>query len=120
MDGFEPNEGVIVMAATNRPDVLDPALLRPGRFDRHVVVDPDVKGREEILKVHIKKVRVGPDVDLDVIARGTPGFTGADLANLVNEAALLATREGKRKVDHGRLRGGQGQGPDGRRAAPRS
>ncbi len=93
MDGFESNEGVILIAATNRPDVLDPALLRPGRFDRRVVVSrPDVRGREEILKVHIAKVRLGKDVDPEVIARGTPGFSGADLENLVNEAALLAAR----------------------------
>ncbi|MEK0084305.1 ATP-dependent zinc metalloprotease FtsH [Benzoatithermus flavus] len=99
MDGFEANEGVILIAATNRPDVLDPALLRPGRFDRQVVVpNPDVLGREKILNVHIKKVRVGPDVDTKVIARGTPGFSGADLANIVNEAALLAARAGKRMV----------------------
>ena len=99
MDGFEANEGVILIAATNRPDVLDPALLRPGRFDRQVVVpNPDVLGREKILNVHIKKVRVGPDVDTKVIARGTPGFSGADLANIVNEAALLAARVGKRMV----------------------
>ena len=118
MDGFEANEGVILIAATNRPDVLDPALLRPGRFDRQVVVpNPDVLGREKILQVHMKKVRVGPDVDPKVIARGTPGFSGADLANIVNEAALLAARAGKRMVSHGRLRGRQGQGDDGRRAA---
>ncbi len=99
MDGFEANEGVILIAATNRPDVLDPALLRPGRFDRQVVVpNPDVLGREKILQVHMKKVRVGPDVDPKVIARGTPGFSGADLANIVNEAALLAARVGKRMV----------------------
>ncbi len=99
MDGFEANEGVILIAATNRPDVLDPALLRPGRFDRQVVVpNPDVLGRERILQVHMKKVRVGPDVDAKVIARGTPGFSGADLANIVNEAALLAARSGKRMV----------------------
>jgi cell division protease FtsH len=99
MDGFEANEGVILIAATNRPDVLDPALLRPGRFDRQVVVpNPDVLGRERILQVHMKKVRVGPDVDARVIARGTPGFSGADLANIVNEAALLAARVGKRMV----------------------
>jgi cell division protease FtsH len=99
MDGFEANEGVILIAATNRPDVLDPALLRPGRFDRQVVVpNPDVLGREKILQVHMKKVRVGPDVDPRVIARGTPGFSGADLANIVNEAALLAARAGKRMV----------------------
>jgi cell division protease FtsH len=100
MDGFESNEGVILIAATNRPDVLDPALLRPGRFDRQVVVArPDIRGREEILKVHIKKIPLAPDVDLAVLARGTPGFSGADLANLVNEAALLAARENKKFVE---------------------
>ena len=100
MDGFESNEGVILIAATNRPDVLDPALLRPGRFDRQVVVPrPDVKGREMILKVHAKKVPLSADVDLEVIARGTPGFSGADLANVVNEAALLAAREDKTMVE---------------------
>ena len=99
MDGFEANEGIILIAATNRPDVLDPALLRPGRFDRQVVVpNPDVVGREKILKVHAKKVPLAPDVNLRTIARGTPGFSGADLANLVNEAALLAARRGKRFV----------------------
>ncbi|MCC7167759.1 MAG: ATP-dependent zinc metalloprotease FtsH, partial [Rhodospirillales bacterium] len=99
MDGFESNEGVILIAATNRPDVLDPALLRPGRFDRQVVVpNPDIVGREKILSVHMRKVPLGPDVDPRVIARGTPGFSGADLANLVNEAALLAARRGKRVV----------------------
>ncbi|MBT3915112.1 MAG: ATP-dependent metallopeptidase FtsH/Yme1/Tma family protein [Rhodospirillaceae bacterium] len=99
MDGFETNEGVILLAATNRPDVLDPALLRPGRFDRQVVVpNPDIVGREKILKVHMRKVPVAPDVDAKVIARGTPGFSGADLANLVNEAALLAARPGGRMV----------------------
>ena len=99
MDGFEGNEGVIIVAATNRPDVLDPALLRPGRFDRQVVVPlPDVKGRARILKVHAAKIQMDPGVDLDVIARGTPGFSGADLANLVNEAALLAARASKTKV----------------------
>ncbi|ABK99859.1 ATP-dependent zinc metalloprotease FtsH [Pelobacter propionicus] len=100
MDGFESNEGVILIAATNRPDVLDPALLRPGRFDRQVVVPrPDVKGREMILKVHAKKVPLASDVDLEVIARGTPGFSGADLANVVNEAALLAARADKNQVE---------------------
>ena len=99
MDGFETNEGVIIIAATNRPDVLDPALLRPGRFDRQVIVDiPDVKGREKILAVHSKKIPLSRDVTLKVIARGTPGFTGADLANLVNEAALLAARRNKKRV----------------------
>jgi cell division protease FtsH len=100
MDGFESNEGVILIAATNRPDVLDPALLRPGRFDRQVVVpNPDVAGREKIIRVHMRKVPLAPDVDARVIARGTPGFSGADLANLVNEAALLAARAGKRVVN---------------------
>ena len=106
MDGFESNEGVILIAATNRPDVLDPALLRPGRFDRRVVVPrPDMGGRGEILKVHTKKVPLADDVDLDVLARGTPGFSGADLANLVNEAALIAARENKSKVSHGDFEG---------------
>jgi cell division protease FtsH len=100
MDGFESNEGVIVMSATNRPDVLDPALLRPGRFDRQIVVStPDVKGREEILKVHTRKTLVSDDVDLSIIARGTPGFSGADLANLVNEAALIAARRNKKSIE---------------------
>ena len=99
MDGFESNEGVILIAATNRPDVLDPALLRPGRFDRQVVVpNPDILGREKILRVHMRKVPLAPDVDPRIVARGTPGFSGADLANLVNEAALLAARAGKRVV----------------------
>ena len=99
MDGFETNEGVILIAATNRPDVLDPALLRPGRFDRRVVVArPDVKGREEILRVHTRKVPISDDVELSVIARGTPGFSGADLANLVNEAALWAARQNRKSV----------------------
>jgi len=100
MDGFEANSGVIVIAATNRPDVLDPALLRPGRFDRQVVVPlPDIRGREQILLVHMRKVPIAPDVKADIIARGTPGFSGADLANLVNEAALFAARTSKRLVD---------------------
>jgi cell division protease FtsH len=99
MDGFEANEGIILIAATNRPDVLDPALLRPGRFDRQVVVpNPDVQGRERILKVHVRKVPLAPDVDLKILARGTPGFSGADLMNLVNEGALLAARRNKRFV----------------------
>ncbi|KQI69218.1 cell division protein FtsH [Loktanella sp. 3ANDIMAR09] len=99
MDGFEANEGIIIIAATNRPDVLDPALLRPGRFDRQVQVpNPDIKGREKILGVHARKVPLGPDVDLRIIARGTPGFSGADLANLVNESALMAARVGRRFV----------------------
>jgi len=100
MDGFEQNSGVIIIAATNRPDVLDPALLRPGRFDRQVVVDrPDVKGREGILKVHTRNIPLGDDVDLEVLAKGTPGLAGAELANLVNEAALLAARKNKKKVE---------------------
>ena len=99
MDGFEPNEGVIIIAATNRPDVLDPALWRPGRFDRQIVVSlPDIRGREQILKVHMKKVPIAEDVDPSILARGTPGFSGADLANLVNEAALYAARSGKKLV----------------------
>jgi cell division protease FtsH len=100
MDGFESNEGVILIAATNRPDVLDPALLRPGRFDRRVVVDrPDINGRVGILKVHTKTIPMAEDVQLTTVARGTPGFAGADLANLVNEAALIAARRNKKKVD---------------------
>jgi cell division protease FtsH len=99
MDGFESNDGVILVAATNRPDVLDPALLRPGRFDRRVVVGrPDVRGREEVLRVHSKKVPIADDVDLRVLARGTPGFSGADLANMVNEAALTAARSNRKAV----------------------
>ena len=100
MDGFESNEGVILIAATNRPDVLDPALLRPGRFDRQIVVaTPDIKGREGILSVHVRKIKLGNDVDLSVLARGTPGMTGADIANMVNEAALLASRRNKESVE---------------------
>jgi cell division protease FtsH len=100
MDGFDPNTGVIIMAATNRPEILDPALLRPGRFDRHVVVDrPDLVGREEILRIHARNVKLSPDVDLKVIASRTPGFVGADLANIVNEAALLAARKNKEFVE---------------------
>ncbi len=100
MDGFDSNKGVIIMAATNRPEILDPALLRPGRFDRHIALDrPDLKGRAQILKVHVKSVTLAPDVDLDTIAARTPGFAGADLANLVNEAALLAARNGKAAVE---------------------
>ena len=99
MDGFAPNEGIVVIAATNRPDILDPALLRPGRFDRQVTVGaPDVKGREQILRIHARKVALEPDVDLRQIARGTPGFSGADLANLVNEAALVAVRNGRKSI----------------------
>jgi cell division protease FtsH len=101
MDGFETNEGVILISATNRPDVLDPALMRPGRFDRQVVVPrPDVRGREEILKVHVRKIPLDRDVDLSVIARATPGFSGADLANLVNESALYAARLNRKSVTH--------------------
>ena len=100
MDGFEPNKGIIVMSATNRPDVLDPALLRPGRFDRRIVVDrPDLKGREGIFKVHTKNVPLAKDVDIEVISRGTPGFSGANIANMVNEAALLAAKKGKSAVE---------------------
>ena len=100
MDGFESNEGVILMAATNRADVLDPALLRPGRFDRQVVVDmPDIKGREGILKVHMKKTPLADDVDPVILAKGTPGFSGADLENLVNEAALLAAKRDHEKLE---------------------
>ena len=118
MDGFESNEGVILVAATNRPDVLDPALLRPGRFDRHVVVPrPDIRGREGILQVHTRKVPLSTDVNVSVLARSTPGFTGADLENLVNEAALLAARNDKEKVDMLDLEAAQGQGHDGSGAA---
>lgn len=100
MDGFDTNQGIIVIAATNRPDVLDPALLRPGRFDRQVVVSlPDIRGREQILKVHMRKIPMSPDVDASVLARGCPGFSGADLANLVNEAALFAARRNGRVVE---------------------
>jgi cell division protease FtsH len=100
MDGFESNEGVILISATNRPDVLDPALLRPGRFDRQVVVSlPDIRGREEILKVHMQKTPIAADVDAGTLAKGTPGFSGADLENLVNEAALLAAKRNKEKVE---------------------
>ena len=117
MDGFEGNAGVIVIAATNRPDVLDPALMRPGRFDRQVVVPlPDIRGREQILLVHMRKVPMAPDVKADIIARGTPGFSGADLANLVNEAALFAARDEQAPGRHGRLRARQGQDHHGRRA----
>jgi cell division protease FtsH len=99
MDGFDTQEGVIIIAATNRPDVLDPALLRPGRFDRQITVNlPDVKGREEILKVHSKKVKIAEDVDMAIIARGTPGYSGAELANVINEAALLAARKGLKMI----------------------
>jgi len=99
MDGFESNEGVILIAATNRPDVLDPALLRPGRFDRRVVVPlPDVRGREEILRVHTRKIPLADDVDLSILARGTPGFSGAEISNMVNEAALNAARNNRKSV----------------------
>src|SRR5204863_182164 len=100
MDGFDGRKGIIIMGATNRPEVLDPALLRPGRFDRQVLVDkPDVKGREDILRIHVKTVKIGENVDLKVVAQRTAGFAGADLANLVNEAALLAARKDKLAVD---------------------
>src|SRR5690606_10425279 len=100
MDGFEANSGIIVLAATNRPDVLDPALLRPGRFDRKIIVDqPDLQGRIEILKVHARGKPLAPDVDLRVLARRTPGFSGADLENLLNEAAILAARADKKQID---------------------
>src|SRR5437868_14358802 len=99
MDGFDPSEGLILIAATNRPEILDPALLRAGRFDRQVLVDrPDKVGRVQILQVHARKIRMSPDVDLEIVASLTPGFTGAGLANLVNEAALLATRSGAAAV----------------------
>ncbi len=118
MDGFEGNAGVIVIAATNRPDVLDPALMRPGRFDRQVVVPlPDIRGREQILLVHMRKVPMSPDVKADIIARGTPGMSGADLANLVNEAALFAARSQQAAGRHVRLRARQGQDHHGRRTA---
>ena len=118
MDGFEGNAGVIVIAATNRPDVLDPALMRPGRFDRQVVVPlPDIRGREQILLVHMRKVPMAPDVKADIIARGTPGMSGADLANLVNEAALFAARVRQAPRGHARFRARQGQDHHGRRAA---
>jgi cell division protease FtsH len=104
MDGFDTQEGIIIIAATNRPDVLDPALLRPGRFDRQVTVNlPDVRGREAILKVHAKNVKLAPTVDLSIIARGTPGYSGAELANLLNEAALLAARTGKKSIGQAEL-----------------
>ena len=100
MDGFDTKKGIIIMAATNRPEILDPALLRPGRFDRHILVDrPDIKGREDILKVHAKNVKLSADVDLKIIAARTPGFAGADLANVVNEAAILAARKDKNAVE---------------------
>ena len=118
MDGFEGSEGVIVIAATNRPDVLDPALLRPGRFDRQVVVPlPDVRGREQIVKVHMRAVPLADNVKPEIIARATPGFSGADLANLVNEAALFAARANKRLVDHDDFEKAKGQDHDGGRTA---
>ena len=117
MDGFDTQEGIIIIAATNRPDVLDPALLRPGRFDRQVTVNlPDVRGREGILKVHAKNVKLGPAVDLSVIARGTPGYSGAELANLLNEAALLAASTNKKAVGMAGIGRGARQGPLGPRA----
>ena len=116
MDGFDTQEGIIIIAATNRPDVLDPALMRPGRFDRQVVVNlPDVRGREGILKVHAKNVKLAPEVDLSIIARGTPGYSGAELANLLNEAALLAARLNKKAVGMQRIGRGARQGPLGPR-----
>ena len=117
MDGFESHRGIVVIAATNRQDILDPALLRPGRFDRQVTVgNPDLKGREAILRVHARKIQVDPSVNLRSIARGTPGFSGADLANLINEAALLAARAGRTTVGDADLQDGARQGADGRRA----
>ncbi len=114
MDGFDTNKGVILMAATNRPEILDPALLRPGRFDRHIALDrPDLKGREQILRVHVKNVTLAPTVELTKLAARTAGFAGADLANLVNEAALLAARKGKDAVGDDRLR--RSAGPHRRR-----
>ena len=114
MDGFEATEGIVMMAATNRPDILDPALLRPGRFDRQVVVPlPELDERRAILEVHCKRKRLAADVDLDVVARGTPGMSGADLANLVNEAALFAVRAGHDEIRSRRLRGGPRPGADG-------
>src|ERR1700731_441167 len=104
MDGFAPNQGIVVVAATNRPDILDPALLRPGRFDRQVTVGaPDINGREQILKIHARKVALDPEVDLRLVARGTPGFSGADLANLINESALFAVRSGRNVIQAGDL-----------------
>jgi cell division protease FtsH len=104
MDGFETTEGIVMMAATNRPDILDPALLRPGRFDRQIAVDrPDMQGRLEILKVHQKGKPVAPDVDLSAVARRTPGFTGADLSNVLNEAALLTARSNQKLIDNSML-----------------
>ena len=118
MDGFESNDGVILIAATNRPDVLDPALLRPGRFDRQIVVDaPDVRGREGILRVHTRKIPLAADVRLDVLAKGTPGLAGADLANLVNEAAVLAARRNKTLVDMSDFEDAKDKVMLGRRAA---
>ena len=114
MDGFDTQEGVIIIAATNRPDVLDPALLRPGRFDRQVTVSlPDVNGREEILRVHVKKIKLAANTELATIARGTPGFSGAELANLVNEAALLAARKGLTAVTLAEMEEAPRQGPLG-------
>ena len=116
MDGFEATEGIVMMAATNRPDILDPALLRPGRFDRQVVVPlPELDERQAILQVHGKDKRLAPDVDLDVVARGTPGMSGADLSNLVNEAALFAVRGRRRRDPHAPLRAGPRPGAHGQR-----
>ena len=117
MDGFAPTTGIVVIAATNRPDILDSALLRPGRFDRQVTVGaPDLKGREQILKIHTRKVALDTTVDLHQIARGTPGFSGAEIANLVNEAALLAVRHDRQIVTPARFRPRARQDPDGCRA----
>jgi cell division protease FtsH len=117
MDGFESNDGVILIAATNRPDVLDPALLRPGRFDRQIVVDlPDLRGREGILRVHLRNKPIAEDVEITSLARGTPGMAGADLANLVNEGGAPRRATEPRPHLHGRLRGGKGQGAARRRA----
>src|SRR3712207_3191513 len=116
MDGFEATEGIVMMAATNRPDILDPALLRPGRFDRQIIVPlPDLEERLPILRVHCRDKKIAPDVDLQIVARGTPGMSGADLANLVNEAALIAVRRGSESghmqdFEAGRARGLMGQG----------
>jgi cell division protease FtsH len=116
MDGFEAQEGVIIIAATNRPDVLDPALLRPGRFDRQVVVNlPDIKGREAILKVHSARVKLAKEANLNTIARGTPGYSGAELANLLNEAALMAARANKKEIDMSDLEEARDKVPGGER-----
>ena len=111
MDGFDTRKGVIIMAATNRPEILDPALIRPGRFDRHILVDrPSLKGREDILRIHTRNIKLSPEVDLHTLAARTPGMVGSDLANIVNEAALLAARKNKTSGGDGRLRGGHRPG----------